>query len=206
MIGQRGVGKTYLSFRLAQSCGMKSVFVLREWEDGHCTEHVLDVQQTLQALDAGESHHFELQTIGIGMSETMAQRALLFDSVGLSEESAFSSEMRSGMVKTQKLLITSDSICHVIDATSLNEQGLSPIDKKINLLAHARKVPYVLVVAKVDLLTARRKRRLEGMLRHEKIFFTSAKWNRGLGALKHFIEKENRENYAYSFLSRGGSI
>ncbi len=204
VIGQHNVGKTLLSFRLAQLCGMKSVFVLRELDSDPHLQQVIGVNEAIHSIIDGTNPRIvDVQTIGIGMSQEMGQPAILYDSVGLSEKFDDGLYRRRQMARTLDLFVSCDLVLHVVDASTLVTEKLSLIDTQIKSFARARRVPYVLVANKADLLSMRRQHRSHLTLRQDKPLFVSAKMDQGLTPLKHVLERTNMVNYSYPFWMRG---
>lgn len=151
VIGRPNVGKTLLCLRLAQACGLKWAFIMHELPDGAVRERVLTIRDAMATLVSAVRYTtVGIQTVGVGMSSSIGQRMVLHDSTGLCEDSHDNALIRRGMARTLTLMVQSEQIVHVVDATTLDKGVLSPIDSLILDVSKARDVPYTLVFNKID--------------------------------------------------------
>ncbi|MHB1684794.1 MAG: GTPase domain-containing protein [Bacilli bacterium] len=151
VIGRPNVGKTLLCLRLAQACGLKWAFIMHELPDGAVRERVLTIREAMAILVSATRYTtVGIQTVGVGMSASIGQRMVLHDSTGLCEDSHDDELIRKGMARTLTLMVQSEQIIHVVDATALDKGVLSAIDNLILDVSRARNVHYTLVFNKID--------------------------------------------------------
>ena len=101
------------------------------------------------------------------------------------------------MENTKKALETVDIAVLVCDAT----RGMTETDNKLEMLFKERKIPYITLFNKADLIEKR----------NENIFYVSAETGEGVDALKEKLgtlapEKSNKMNIVDSFVKKGDIV
>jgi len=119
---------------------------------------------------------------------------MIIDTPGFDDESILGEKR---MENTKKALETVDIAVLVCDAT----RGMTETDNKLEMLFKERKIPYITLFNKADLIEKR----------NENIFYVSAETGEGVDALKEKLgtlapEKSNKMNIVDSFVKKGDIV
>ena len=156
VIGQPEVGKTWLSFRIAELADVAAPLVVHELPTGERVERKWQTAAVMAQLAKGAWRStVGVQTIGIGMGKACAFPFLLHDSTGLQQGIVDDRMVRMGMARTLSHLASCSMALHVVDGVTLARGGLPVLDDLIMQCARSRGIPYFLAVNKIDLPEAK---------------------------------------------------